>query len=88
MLYIQGEYDVFKKNLCCEDLLEGEGVVVQYLFDSSEDVKDEDQINIVGKEIIGQDLKEFGENNVDDDFFDFFDFDEFLLDLSEDFVLF
>lgn len=84
MLHTQGEYDVFKKNLRREDSLEGEGVVVQHLSDSSEDAKDEDQTNTAGKETIGQDSKESGENNADDDSFDLPDPDEFPLDPSED----
>ncbi|CAP73067.1 uncharacterized protein PODANS_2_4830 [Podospora anserina S mat+] len=84
MLHTQGEYDVSKKNLRREDSLEGEGVVVQHLSDSSEDAKDEDQTNTAGKETIGQDSKESGENNADDDSFDLPDPDEFPLDPSED----
>ncbi|KAK4645809.1 hypothetical protein QC761_204830 [Podospora bellae-mahoneyi] len=84
MLHTQGEYDVSKKNLRREDSLEGEGVVVQHLSDSSEDAKDEDQTNTAGKETIGQDSKKSGENNADDDSFDLPDPDEFPLDPSED----
>ncbi|KAK0666878.1 putative inositol-1,4,5-trisphosphate 5-phosphatase 3 [Cercophora samala] len=81
MLHTQGEYDVSKKNLRREDSLEGEGVVVQRLSDSSDDGKDGDQPDTAGK--AEQDSKKF-DNQADDDSFDLPDPDEFPLDPSED----
>ncbi|KAK4198926.1 putative inositol-1,4,5-trisphosphate 5-phosphatase 3 [Triangularia verruculosa] len=84
MLHTQGQYDLSKKSLRREDSLEGEGVVVQRLSDSSDDAKDEDQATAAGKKPLEQESNKSADNGADDDSFDLPDPDEFPLDPSED----
>ncbi|KAK0735307.1 Endonuclease/exonuclease/phosphatase [Apiosordaria backusii] len=81
MLHTQGEYDLSKKNLRREDSLEGEGVVVQRLSDSSEDGKEDDTTS---KQPAEQEPSKSANSGADDDSFDLPDPDEFPLDPSED----
>ncbi|KAK4185458.1 putative inositol-1,4,5-trisphosphate 5-phosphatase 3 [Podospora australis] len=86
MLHTRGEYDLSKRELRREDSLEGEGVVVQRLSDSSDEVKDRDPTtsdNTIDR-FIGQQADEPAKQGADDDSFELPDPDEFPLDPTED----